>query len=102
MKSLANSELTRRDDAAVRKIDLPRDHAYRPELALQPDRSIASTERRDTHVTHEQSPVGIGIDAQMPTSMPRAEDDIITRAGSRDFHDQPGSGGNTSRRQLFF
>jgi hypothetical protein len=26
----------------------------------------------DTHVTHEQSPVGIGIDAQMPNSMPRA------------------------------
>lgn len=64
--------------------------------------SPVATERRDTHVTREQSPVGIGIDAQMPNSMPRAEDDVITRAGSRDFHDQPGSGGNTARRHLFF
>jgi hypothetical protein len=64
--------------------------------------SRVATGRRDTHVTREQSPVGIGIDAQMSTSMPRAEDDVITRAGSRDFHDQPGSGGNTAHRHLFF
>jgi hypothetical protein len=64
--------------------------------------SAVATERRDTHVTREQSPLGIGIDAQMPNSMPRAEDDVITRAGSRDFHDQPGSGGNTACRHLFF
>ena len=102
MKSPAMRGLTRREDAAVRTSDLPRDHAYSPELVLKPDRSAAMIERRDTHVTHEQSPVRIGIDAQMPNSMPRAEDDIITRAGSRDLHDQPGSGGNTARRQLFF
>lgn len=60
------------------------------------------TARRDTHVTHEQSPVRAGIDAQMPNSMPRAEDDGITRAGSRDVHDQKGSGGNTACRHLFF
>ena len=71
--------------------------------AVEPRRaSPVATERRDTHVTREQSPVEIGIDAQMPNSMPRAEDDVITRAGSRDFHDQPGSGGNTACRRLFF
>jgi hypothetical protein len=69
---------------------------------LTADRPAAPNQRRDTHVTHEQSPVGVGIDAQMPNSMPRAEDDAITRAGSRDVHDQPGSGANTARRHLFF
>jgi hypothetical protein len=59
-------------------------------------------QRHDTHVTKEQSPVGVGVDAQMPNTMPRGEDDIATRAGSRDFHDQAGSGHDTSRRQLFF
>jgi hypothetical protein len=34
--------------------------------------------------------------------MPRAEDDVITLAGRRDVHDQPGSGGDTARRQQFF
>jgi hypothetical protein len=67
-----------------------------------PHPSPVTTERRDTHITHAQSPVGIGIDAQMPNSMPRSEDDAVTRAGSRDFHDQPGSGGNTASRHLFF
>jgi hypothetical protein len=71
------------------------------ELVLETDHALV-TEYRDTHVTHEQSPVGIGIDAQMPNSMPRAEDDVITRAGSREFHDQPGSGSNTVRRHLFY
>ena len=64
--------------------------------------SVIPHERRDTHVTHEQSPIATGIDAQVPNSMPRAEDDGITRAGSREFHDQPGSGGNTACRHVFF
>ena len=57
---------------------------------------------RDTHVTAEQAPLRIGIDAQMPNSMPRAEDDTVTRAGSRDVHDRPGSGGDVANRQFFF
>ena len=82
-----DSEIARREGA------LSANRRHPPALAA---------ERSDTHVTHAQSPVGIGIDAQMPDSMPRAEDDAMTRAGSRDFHDQPGSGGNTARRHLFF
>lgn len=58
--------------------------------------------RRDTHRTHAQSPLGIGIDAQMPNSMPRSEDDVTTRAGSRDFHDQPGSGADIANRASHF
>ena len=57
---------------------------------------------RDTHVTKEQSRVGVGMDAQMPNTMPRGEDDVATRAGSRDFHDQPGSGNDIARRRRFF
>ena len=90
------------EKARQRQIDLPRDQALGAARAETRHPAPVATERRDTHVTYEQSPVGIGIDAQMPDSMPRAEDDDITRAGSRDFHDQPGSGGNTARRDLFF
>jgi hypothetical protein len=60
------------------------------------------TPLRDTHVTHEQSPVQIGISAQMPGSMPRYEDDAATRDRSREFHDQPGSGKDTSTRHFYF
>ena len=56
----------------------------------------------DTHVTHDQAPVRVGIDSQVPTSMPRAEDDAATGAGNRDTHDRPGSGRDTSRRQIYF
>ena len=58
--------------------------------------------RKDTHVTAEQSPQGIGIDAQQPNSMPRAEDDAATRAGSHEFKDRPGSGKHTADRQNIF
>jgi hypothetical protein len=60
------------------------------------------TQRRDTHVTPEQAVLRIGIDAQMPNSMPRAEDDAATRAGSPEFHDRPGSGRHIANRQLEF
>lgn len=59
-------------------------------------------QHRDTHVTKEGSPVGVGVDAQQPDTMPRAEDDVATRAGSREFHDQAGSGRDIARRQRFF
>lgn len=56
----------------------------------------------DTPVTKEQSAVGVAVDAQMPDTMPRGEDDVATRAGSREFHDHPGSGNDIARRLLFF
>ena len=59
-------------------------------------------QRRDTHITPAQSPQGVGIDAQVPDSMPRAEDDVATRANSPEFHDRPGSGRNTDTRQFYF
>jgi hypothetical protein len=58
--------------------------------------------RRDTHITHEQSPLQIGISPQMPGTMPRAEDDATTRERSPSFHDQPGSGKDTSTRHFYF
>ena len=58
--------------------------------------------RKDTHVTKEDSPVGVGIDAQMPDSMPRAEDDAGTRARSYEYRDRPGSGKHTADRQRVF
>jgi hypothetical protein len=58
--------------------------------------------RRDTHVTQQQSPLQIGISPQMPASMPRYEDDAATRDRSPSFHDQPGSGKNTSTRHFYF
>ena len=56
--------------------------------------------RRNTHLT--DSPVRPGIDAQTPSSMPRAEDDEDTRAHSPEFHDRPGSGKDTANRLTFF
>jgi hypothetical protein len=58
--------------------------------------------RHDTHVTHEQSPVGAGVGTQAPSSMPRAEDDVATRAGSPEFHDRPGSGKHTADRMRYY
>jgi hypothetical protein len=60
------------------------------------------TTRRDTHVRKEDAPVGPGINAQTPDSMPRAEDDVATRAHSPEFHDRPGSGKHTADRQRVF
>ena len=67
--------------------------------------SIIATDtapRRDTHLTNADSPVRPGIDAQTPSSMPRAEDDEDTRANSPEFHDRPGSGKDTAHRLTFF
>jgi hypothetical protein len=58
--------------------------------------------RKDTHVTHDDAPVRPGINAQTPSSMPRAEDDDATRAHSPEFHDRPGSGKHTIDRMKFF
>jgi hypothetical protein len=60
------------------------------------------TARKDTHVTKEGSPERPGINAQTPDSMPRAEDDVATRANSPEFHDRLGSGKHTADRQRFF
>lgn len=73
----------------------------------RPRRRSTATEaapapRQDTHRTLEQSPLRVGIDAQVPNSMPRAEDDAITRAGSREFHDRPGSGADIAKREFYF
>jgi hypothetical protein len=64
--------------------------------------STVPASRRDTHRTNAQTPRGAGTDAQLPSSMPRAEDDVISRANSHEFHDRPGSGWDTARRRLFF
>lgn len=58
--------------------------------------------RPDTHVTKEGSPEGPGVNAQTPSSMPRAEDDEVTRANSPEFHDRPGSGKRTADRHRVF
>ena len=63
---------------------------------------VNTTPRRDTHVNHAAAPVRPGIDAQRPGSMPRAEDDDVTRANSPEFKDRPGSGKDTGRRFRFF
>lgn len=60
------------------------------------------TPQHDTHIKSEDAPVGPGIDAQKPTSMPRAEDDVATRAHSPEFHDRAGSGKHTADRQRYF
>ncbi len=57
---------------------------------------------KDTHLTHEQTPVRPGINAQTPSSMPRGEDDDATRAQSPEFHDRPGSGKHTADRMKVF
>jgi len=58
--------------------------------------------RKDAHVTHGDAPVLPGINAQTPSSMPRAEDDEATRAHSPEFHDRPGSGKHTADRLKYF
>ena len=63
---------------------------------------MTNTTRKDTHVTKEDSPVLPGIDAQIPESMPRAEDDASTWAHSPEFHDRPGSGKHTADRHRYF
>lgn len=65
---------------------------------IDPDAAL----RKDTHVTHEEAPVRPGINAQTPNSMPRAEDDVATRAQSPEFHDRPGSGKHTTDRRTYF
>jgi hypothetical protein len=67
-------------------------------LGVTPDAVL----RRDTHVTHEGAPVLPGINPQTPGTMPRAEDDEMTRANSPDFHDRPGSGRHTADRLTWF
>ena len=58
--------------------------------------------RKDTHITAEQAPDRPGIDAQLPNTMPRAEDDVLTRARSPEFHDRPGSGRHVADRLKVF
>lgn len=72
---------------------------WRPRNRRRAPETVA---RRDTHITREQSPLQIGISPQMPGSMPRAEDDAATRERSPSFHDQPGSGKDTSTRHFYF
>ena len=64
--------------------------------------SADTVERKDTHVAHTAAPVLPGINAQTPSTMPRAEDDEATRAHSPEFHDRPGSGKNTADRLKYF
>jgi hypothetical protein len=58
--------------------------------------------RPDTHMTSRDAPDRPGINAQTPDSMPRAEDDVATRANSPEFHDRKGSGKNTADRKKYF
>jgi hypothetical protein len=60
------------------------------------------TPREETHVTHEQSPLQLGIPLQVPDSMPRSDDDAATRDRSRPLHNGPGSGKDTSIRTFSF
>jgi len=48
------------------------------------------------------TPVLPGLNPQTPSTMPRAEDDEATRAGSPDFNDRPGSGKYTDDRLKHF
>jgi hypothetical protein len=57
--------------------------------------------RTDLHIPGN-TPVLPGINAQTPSSMPRAEDDEESRAQSPEFHDRPGSGKNTVDRLKYF
>ena len=54
------------------------------------------------HVTHAGAQVLPGINAQTPGTMPRAEDDVATRAHSPEFHDRPGSGRYVADRLKYF
>ncbi len=57
---------------------------------------------RVTHLTLDDTPVRPGINAQTPSSMPRAEDDEATRAQSPEFNDRAGSGKHTADRLNHF
>ena len=74
----------------------------RPHKVLTQVVPLLPAAHKDTHVTHEGSPVLPGISPQTPGSMPRAEDDAETLADSLDFHDRPGSGRHTADRLKFF
>jgi hypothetical protein len=84
--------------AGVDRLMKPTTHSWRTSQIVHSD----NTTRRDTHVREEDAPVGPGINAQTPDSMPRAEDDAATRAHSPEFHDRPGSGKHTADRQEVF
>ncbi len=56
----------------------------------------------EPHVTRADTPVLPGIDPTNPSSMPRAEDDVETRAHSPEFHDRPGSGALIAERHRVF
>jgi len=84
--------------AGVDSLMKPTTHPRRKVQIVHSD----NTTRRDTHVREEDAPVGPGINAQTPDSMPRAEDDAATRAHSPEFHDRPGSGKHTADRQEEF
>ena len=56
----------------------------------------------EPHVTRADTPVLPGIDPTKPSSMPRAEDDVETRAHSPEFHDRPGSGALIAERHRVF
>lgn len=58
--------------------------------------------RKPTHVTHAEAPVLPGISPLTSATMPRAEDDGATRAGSYEFHDRPGSGQYTADKHKYF
>jgi hypothetical protein len=66
------------------------------------DGDVTGTPPHDTHVTHEDAPVRPGISPQNPGTMPRAEDDVETRAHSPEFHDRPGSGRDTDERKKYY
>ena len=97
------------------KRDTPRDEAppdkkkstYDPDSVTDSQASRMEGEGQgqqqgDTRLTIGRLPGSVAIDAQLPSTMPRAEDDIITRAGSHEFHDHAGSGSDTARRRRFF
>ena len=58
--------------------------------------------RKATHVTHDDAPVLPGISPLTTGTMPRAEDDQATWAGSYEFRDRPGSGRHTADRLEHF
>lgn len=65
-------------------------------------RIAATPPRKTTHVTHADAPPQPGISPLSIGTMPRAEDDEATRAGSYEFHDRPGSGRHTADRLEHF
>lgn len=65
-------------------------------------RAVPQPDHHDTHLTNAQTPLGPGVGSQSPETMPRAEDDAATRAGSPEFHDRPGSGKHTADRMTYY